>query len=548
MLCANAFASCDAMLTRCTVLSSFIFLLSAALSFALDVGDTAKDFALKDKSGSIVTLSSLMKGCDMTILEFMSIYCDACKKQIPKLDELTARYSPGKVKILSIALASQQPDVDDISEQWNIHFPILADPDKITFYLYGIHKVPQVFLIDRSGIIRYRGTADKLTDVDKIITAALQNSFAPLQPGDGAPPFELPDAAGAAVNITFDDTTAHTLLGFFIANGRDMEPAALLSKIASTYPAGSLRVYAIIDRLSSRITDALQPAAGHGLPVLVDPGKKVFQQYAVDQPPELIIISKTGHIKARAHSLASDEVEKLLDLPSPVPTQLEAEQATLKYLRLAMPEAVAVSPVQTEKETIYIGTDEHDKKTYARFVKKDILCEVCTDVEFICAFDQDGKLLRIILIRPFEVYGSPVDTAAFLHQFIGRSYHQPFVPGINADIITGATKSCKKLIEGLNETEEVFAKFISDPAFDATFRKDICYLEQAEIELALHLYLREHKVPLKNIKIDDLASYCTEEKVPRCPSGGAYNIIILNGIPRVTCTVHGLDPRSSMVH
>jgi hypothetical protein len=218
----------------------------------------------------------------------------------------------------------------------------------------------------------------------------------------------------------------------------------------------------------------------------------------------------------------------------------------MEALKQAMPEARSIAPVTLPEGTIYVGTDAEGRNTYARVVKKDILCEVCTDVEFIVTLDQKGQYRSLVLVLPFEVYGKQVDATKFLQQFVGRSCREKLAAGTNADIISGATKSSLKLIEGLNETEKTFAKFQADPAFDSTFKQSVCFQAQTELERALQLYQRDHKGPAAGISVKNLASYCPEEKLPRCPSSGIYKVTVLNSIPRIMCTVHGIDPQSSM--
>jgi peroxiredoxin len=423
-----------------TAIAWIFFLVNAHLCHGLAIGDAAKDFALKDAGGGMVTLRSLMQGADATVLEFLSIYCDACKKKVPQLNGLAQKYTARRLRIVAIALANEQPEVTAAMNEWGVTYSFLADPEKSTFYLYAIHKVPRFFIIDRAGIIRYSGNADDFADFEKTIENVLAQPAAPktLQPGDAAPPLKSSDERSKAATTTAEEE---------------------------------------------------QSAASAG-------------------------------------------------------------QQIMEALKQAMPDARSIDPVRLPEATIYIGTDAEGKKTYARLVKKDILCEVCTDVEFIETIDPNEQYRSLVLVKPFEVYGKQVDTTKFLQQFIGRSYHQKVVAGSNADIISGATKSSLKLIEGLNETERVFADCLSDPAFDATFKQSVCFQNQAELELALHLYQREHQATAGgNIPVKNLASYCPEGKLPRCPSAGAeYRVATLNGIPRVLCTVHGMDPQSSIIH
>lgn len=525
----------------------YFFALTVQCCYALDVGDHSKDFALKDSGGNIVTLSSVMEGAEVTVLEFLSIYCDACKKKVPKLNELVSKYEASKVRILAVALANEQPEINAETSSWEARYPILADPDKITFHLYGIHNVPQFFIIDRSGIIRYSGNADNFKDIEKNIEKALTKGESLMQAGDPAPAITLPDSSNGMITIDFSRNNQNTVLGFFTADNKShRNQAKLLSELYEKAADNKLSVYGIIAASFEGNVREFADAYCKDVPMLIDRSGSVFKQYVISNTPEIILISKSGNIKTRNAPQTYEDLIKLFDLTEPEPSQEDAEQQTMEFLKRAMPQAKTIKPISVGEETFYIGVDGKGRKSYARIVKKDILCEVCSNVEFILTLDQEGVYENFTLIKSFELYGKPIDASGFLQQFIGKSYHQPFVAGTNADIISGATKSSMKFIEGLNETEKVFTDFLDDPSFDANFRLKVCFQQQSDIELAMHLYNREHEKPLQNIS--DATSYCADGRLPVCPSGGIYTIISFNNIARVMCTVHGLDPESSMIH
>jgi hypothetical protein len=289
-------------------------------------------------------------------------------------------------------------------------------------------------------------------------------------------------------------------------------------------------------------------AAAPAFPLLADTRGAAAGQYGIGAEPETILIAGTGHVAVRNAPRTYEDLVKLLAVPEPEPAAASAGQKIMGALKRAMPEARFIAPVTLPEGTIYVGIDAGGAKTYARVVKKDILCEVCTDVEFIVTLDQQGRYRSLVLVLPFEVYGKQVDATKFLHQFEGRSCREKLAAGANADIISGATKSSLKLIEGLNETEKTFAKFQADPAFDSTFKQSACFQAQAELERAQELCQRGDKRPAAGISVENLASYCPEKQLPNCPSSGIYKGTVLNGIPRIMCTVHGVDPQSTMTH
>ena len=536
---------------RITLIACLFFVLKASCCHGLEVGDAAKDFALKDASGGMVTLRSLMQGADATALEFLSIYCDACKKKVPELNGLAKKYASGRLRIIAIALANEQPEVTSAMNEWGVTYSFLADPEKSTFYLYGIHKVPRFFIIDRAGIIRYSGNADSFPDFEKAIESVLAQKTAqkPLQPGDDAPALSLTDDRGKALDLNFAGRQQMTVVGFFTASdSANQKQAALLSQVNDRFQNAGIRVVGIAAGNFKSNMAAFKKAAAPAFALLADTSGAAAGQYGIGAEPEIVLIGATGHITARNAPRNYDDIAKLLPAPQAASAKGSTGQQIMEALKRAMPDARFIAPVSLPEGTIYVGIDTGGKNTYARVVKKDILCEVCTDVEFIVTLDQQGRYRSLVLVLPFEVYGKQVDATKFLQQFVGRSCREKLARDVNADIISGATKSSLKLIEGLNETEKAFAKIQADPSFESTFRQSVCFQDQAELEFALHQYQREHKASTGGIPVKNLASYCPEGKLPQCPASGEYKVTMLNGIPRVLCTVHGMDPQSSMIH
>jgi peroxiredoxin len=529
-----------------------LFLLHAHLCHGLDVGDAAKDFALKDAGGGIVTLRSLMQGHAVTVLEFLSIYCDACQKKVPQLNSLARKYDAGRLRIIAIALANEQPEVTAAMNQWGVAYSFLADPEKSTFHLYGIHKVPRFFIIDQGGTIRYSGTADDFSGFEKAIEGLLSQPTAQrkmLQPGDDAPPLKLTDKSGTARDVRFADRQHMTVIGFFTAaDSVNKKQADMLSRVHDAYQKAGILVYGVGTGAFKGDLAAFVKEAAPRFPLLADAGDGASGLYGVTGGPEIVLIRPSGHIAARNAPQDYDDLAKMLDVPEPEAQAVSHEQQIMQALKKAMPDARFIAPVRLPEGTVYVGTDGGGKKTYARVVKKDILCEVCTDVEFIATLDQQGRYRCLVLVQPFEVYGKTVDATKFLQQFEGRSCREKLSAGSNADIISGATKSSLKLIEGLNETEKAFAEIQADPAFDSTFRQSVCFQFQSEIELALQKYAGGRATQSKTVDLSNLAAYCPEKKLPACPSSGIYKVTVLNGIPRIMCTVHGVDPQSTMTH
>ena len=126
------------------LLVSVLMLLCPMHSAALDPGDAARDFALQDGSGRIVTLSEIRQGAKLTVLEMVNMYCDTCRSMTADLNKLADTYRQRGVRFVAVALANTPQEVDAMNTSWNMTYPVLADPDKTTMHLYTAARVPAV--------------------------------------------------------------------------------------------------------------------------------------------------------------------------------------------------------------------------------------------------------------------------------------------------------------------------------------------------------------------------------------------------------------------
>jgi peroxiredoxin len=406
----------------------FIWTLAVSPSYALVVGDVAKDFSLRNNEGKTVTLTQYIENAEVCVLEFLDVYCHSCKAKVPSVNRIAKKYQSRGVKVIAVALENDMEEVTQFVKKTGIHFPLLADPDNSTQHLYNITKIPSFFIIDSSGTITYRGSSKTFKALEKRLDIELNRRSGSIQGGDEAPGFTPPE----------------------LPEERETE-------------------------FSSTLT----------------------------------------------------------------------VQETMGFLKQVMPEAQSIEEMEINGEQIYIGNYPKGKKYYSRFVQKDILCDVCSDVHFVYTLDQEGIYRNILPVISLELYGTPIKGTEFLQQFIGKSHHEVFVADDNVDTITGATKSSKKVIEGLNETENLFKHYVDDSSFDFVSRKKPCFKHQAELEESLHRYNSEHSESMVDLDLTALKPYLSEGKIPQCPSAGSYNFINFNETLRVMCTHHGLDPHES---
>ena len=530
------------------LLASVLMLLCPMPAAALDPGDAARDFALQDGSGRIVTLSEIRQGANLTVLEMVNIYCDTCRSMTADLNKLADTYRQRGVRFVAVALANTPQEVSEMNALWNMTYPVLADPDKTTLHLYAAARVPQFFIIDAGGTIRVREDFKKVKKLQKKIDTLLESVPAGPVVGDAAPAFKLDDQFGDAVAVDFTLRNQNTVLGFFGADDKaNRAYAGVLARQYDRFRSIGLRVFAVLPGSFAGSIRNFVSENAITFPVLIDRGQDIYRLYGVEAVPEIVVINERGRIMLREHERTADDLQALFATAAPSAKGFENAQGREAFLKSMLPGVRMFKPFSVGRETLYLGMDQDGSMLLARFVFKDIMCDVCSDVHYAYTLDAKGIITHIALVLPFELYGTPMDASPFINQFIGRRFDEELVPGTNVDLITGATRSSTVFIEGLRETADIVQPLVHDESFSKQFKAEACFLEQAELELALNR-LRAQGRTVGDLRLEDLAPLMPGGHIPVCPEGGTYFITEFQAIPRVGCSLHGLDPQSTIIH
>jgi peroxiredoxin len=129
-----------------------------------NVGQTAPDFTAPTTDGGEITLSDVRGS--VVLLDFWGVWCTPCRQSLPHLDDLATRYGDdGLVVILVSTDPVEQTSTDYLSENEYDRFVSVWEPGaKYTpvAQLYGVLSggsvgIPHTILIDRQGVIRFRG-------------------------------------------------------------------------------------------------------------------------------------------------------------------------------------------------------------------------------------------------------------------------------------------------------------------------------------------------------------------------------------------------------
>jgi len=129
------------------------------------VGQRAPDFASPDLDG-VMTYLSDFRG-KVVLLEFWKSTCPGCQASTVFLESLREQYGEQGLVIVLVTLDSSTPPVSQyLSQRGFTEFVVLREPQGFLSNVvrtYSVSATPTVFLIDRSGVIRYKGFGSDLT-------------------------------------------------------------------------------------------------------------------------------------------------------------------------------------------------------------------------------------------------------------------------------------------------------------------------------------------------------------------------------------------------
>ena len=131
-------------------------LLASSLALAntttVNVGAEAPDFALRSAAGPNLRLSE-HRG-QVVMINFWATWCGPCRQEMPKLDEIFARYEPAGFTLLGVNIDEDSAQAQRLADELGVTFPLLFDDEQDVSRLYDVQAMPMTVMVDRSGTVR----------------------------------------------------------------------------------------------------------------------------------------------------------------------------------------------------------------------------------------------------------------------------------------------------------------------------------------------------------------------------------------------------------
>jgi len=122
---------------------------------ALRIGSVLPSVTFPGVNGASVNITESLKG-KVVVLHFWQIGCSSCKLEMPAMDELYSKYRRKGLEVLAVNVGQKKEVVRTFAAELRVSYPLLIDPDEKSARLFGVTDVPRTYVIDRSGVVRYR--------------------------------------------------------------------------------------------------------------------------------------------------------------------------------------------------------------------------------------------------------------------------------------------------------------------------------------------------------------------------------------------------------
>jgi cytochrome c biogenesis protein CcmG/thiol:disulfide interchange protein DsbE len=143
------------------------------------INKPAPDFQLQQLKDPTKTFSSKEMRGKVWLVNFWGSWCIACRDEHPVL----MRYAKGEVPIYGVDYKYANDATDErrgamqmLAEEGNPYTLVIHDPEGRTSIDYGVYGAPESFLIDKTGVIRFKQIGPITDEVwnNKILPLARQ--------------------------------------------------------------------------------------------------------------------------------------------------------------------------------------------------------------------------------------------------------------------------------------------------------------------------------------------------------------------------------------
>jgi peroxiredoxin len=131
------------------------------------IGGQAPDFSLGEGQG---TVSLRQFRGQVVVLNFWASWCPPCIDETPSLVEMQRRLKARGITVVAISSDEDEQAYRRFIRQYGINFTTARDPSERVEHLYGTVKIPETYIIDRSGVLRRKFVSEVNWDSPEVLS------------------------------------------------------------------------------------------------------------------------------------------------------------------------------------------------------------------------------------------------------------------------------------------------------------------------------------------------------------------------------------------
>jgi len=116
-------------------------------------GNKIPDFTVTNRDGSKVKSMDLIKGNKYVLIDFWASWCAPCRKEIPNLKALYAKYHDKGLQIISISTDKKAEDWEKALATEQLPWLNFRDVDQSVAQTFKVNAIPAIFLVDGNGVL-----------------------------------------------------------------------------------------------------------------------------------------------------------------------------------------------------------------------------------------------------------------------------------------------------------------------------------------------------------------------------------------------------------
>jgi cytochrome c biogenesis protein CcmG/thiol:disulfide interchange protein DsbE len=140
-----------------------------------EVSYPAPELSLHNLDGGTEVLENY-RG-QVVLVNNWATWCPPCKAEMPTLESYYEAHASEGFLVIAIEAGESQKDVQPFVQAYGLKFPVWLDPQKVSLAVFRNTNLPNSFVLDRSGIVRYAWTGEiSLGMLEKYVSPVIRQN------------------------------------------------------------------------------------------------------------------------------------------------------------------------------------------------------------------------------------------------------------------------------------------------------------------------------------------------------------------------------------